>query len=230
MDSDDFWDPQYLQELYAVIMKNEVDCVITNFRTLKADNVINSSKFDSAPKFFWESGFNQNNQMFTYVKDDLFLKTLSYQPAFPSGQSLSRAAYEACGGITLHSRTIKSEDSHFTRKLYLYCRVGFNHRALVNIVIHTNNRSNSALGKVDIVGKLYGRLKILQMISIEDIAEKHVFYNDLKNEIKSSHTHVFNQLYWAGRYSAASYYFKNVDFKTYSVVLLFRYIKTVIMR
>jgi glycosyltransferase involved in cell wall biosynthesis len=224
LDSDDFWAPTYIEELLKITKHNEVECVITNFKTIQNNQVINASKFDDAPQNFWSDGFNKKENILIYNQDDLFLKTLCFQPAFPSAQAISKIAYEKSGGITLHSRTLKSEDSHFTRKLYLYCKVCFNNIPLVNIVIHKDNRSNSASGAIDIVGKLNGRLNILQLISQENILNNHPFHKKLENEINRSQVGVFNQYYWGQHYHEAINDFKKIPFLYYSPKVIIRYL------
>jgi len=223
LDSDDFWDPAYIEEVLKVIQHNKIECVITNFKTIKNNQVIHASKFDDAPQNFWSDGFKKEHNILTYKKDDLFLKTFSFQPAFPSAQAISKIAYEKSGGITLHSRSLKSEDSHFTRKLYIYCKVCFNKSALVNIVIHQDNRSNSASGDIDIVGKLNGRLNILQLISQENILKNHPFYKELQSEINRSQVGVFNQYYWGQYYHEAINQFKKIPVRYYSPKVISRY-------
>jgi glycosyltransferase involved in cell wall biosynthesis len=223
LDSDDTWDEHYLSTLSAIIEKQQPEAIISNFRMIKNDEVNTASKFLEAPQGFWGDDFDFADDTYNYKNDDLFLKTFDFQPAFTSAQAFSTAAYEKVGGITLSSRTLKSEDAHFVRKLYFYCRVCFNNNTAINIFIHDDNRSNDGNGQVDLSAKKHGRLHILKLLAQEDVKIGHPFHESLLTEIEKSQVDYFNTLFWSQHYSKACDEFKKISLRYFNLKIIIRF-------
>lgn len=201
LDSDDLWDWDYLESIRNIIDGFQPSAVVSDFRVLdRSENrILCESKFGSAPHGFWNDGFERFGNVFIAEKTTLFRRALRFQPCFPSGLACSRECYEKMGGITLTSRTLKSEDAHFIRRIFFSCTVAFYHEAKLTIVLHGANRSRE-VGKpsLDFSRKLHGRLEILKML----MSEKKIsaaFSEDLKKEIEVSTRILFDHYCWSGQ-------------------------------
>jgi glycosyltransferase involved in cell wall biosynthesis len=217
LDSDDTWQPDYLEVCERVVMESGADVIVANFRKILKTSVesveILDSKFSQAPDGFWEHGFENNREYLLSGGPTLFEKTLSFQPSFPSGLGCSRVAYERSGGITIKSRELKAEDAHLARKLFFFNSVAFLKDPKVEILIHKNNFS--AHGDGDITELLKGRLFILQDLSKNPHIKRRCEYS-LSQEIKKSIKELFNHYCWAGRNREAVKFFEAQDKKIFS--------------
>jgi len=209
LDSDDQWHPNYLETISTIASTSNAECIIANFKTIQNKKTLKESKFSEAPSDFFKTD-NIDSRDFEEASDDIFIKTLNFQPCFPSALSCTIDAYKKVGGITLHSRTLKSEDSHLTRKLYFYSKVYFLFTPLVEIHIHENNRSNNLSGETDYIGKLKGRLSILKIL-LKDPLIIRQYNTQLTNEIEKSEVDIFRQIFWAGKYREALKQFSRCD-------------------
>jgi len=226
LDSDDVWDSNYIESIKTIASTQNAECIVSNFRSMDIDNgvLLYNSKFSYAPDGFWEEGVEKEGGIYyTKSRGGFFLKALVFQPCFPSGLSCSRHAYDMSGGITLYSRKLKSEDSHFIRKLFFYCTVFFNPQPVLTINVHSGGRSNSGKGKLDFTGKLSGRLEILQML-IEDEEISKAFFYEIKHEIEKSTVSLFNQFYWAEEYANAVKVYKKIPKPLRSLRVRFKYL------
>jgi hypothetical protein len=205
LDSDDLWDLDYLESMGNLIERFQPGAVVSDFRVFdRSENRISSeSKFRSAPPGFWEEGFDRFENVSMAQKPRLFEKAFRFQPCFPSGMACSRECYENVGGITLTSRTLKSEDAHFVRRVFFFCTVAFSHETKLTIVLHDDNRSQQhGNPQVDFTRKLHGRLEILKMM-MEEKEIAAVFSRDLKTEIEDSARNLFDHYCWSGQHDRA---------------------------
>lgn len=213
LDSDDLWKPEYLSILESLITDDEPECVVSNFcmENVEGKSLL-ESKFATAPEDFWSKGFRYlevHDALTSAGGSDLFLKTLNFQPCYPSALAFTRAAYDRAGGIEPMPRGTKSEDSQLTRKLYFECKTAFLRKVLVTIVLHGGNRS-LAQGEVDLVEKFKGRLAILRLLYEKDNILK-ACGPELLQEIYRSDRDIFNQLYWTESYREAIAHYRNSD-------------------
>lgn len=204
LDSDDVWDSDYLESLEELICSGDYQFVVSDFRMIRAENVVEfPSKFNTAPQGFWSDFIIEDNNQLVFSGKNLFVKMLRFQPCFPSALACSRDAYDKVGGITLVSKKMKSEDAHFTRKLYFYCKGVFFFTTKVSILLHGENRSMSDDQSLDFVGKLIGRAEILKMLcEIEEIEKE--CGNVLRDEIAHSEVNIFSHLFWNKQYDEAT--------------------------
>lgn len=202
LDSDDLWERDYLASLEEIILQENVDSIVANFRMVRDNgSEILASKFHTAPPGFWQESLIEGADCFISGGKELFINALSFQCSFPSALMCSRTAYEKIGGIVNSPHKLKSEDAHFVRRLYFFCRTCFYRPVKVKIVVHGNNRSFDQ-GSVDLVGTLIGRLEILKALGqIDEI--KAECGKELQIEIEKSELHIFNQMFWAKRYCDA---------------------------
>lgn len=215
LDSDDIWSPGYLESLRLIIEATDAETIVTNFRLVEGGHVVAPSKFSQAPAGYFN---DQHDKRLTYepASSDLFVKAFRFQPSFPSALACSKHAYLRAGGITLYDRKLKSEDAHFVRKLYFFTTVFFNHRALVDIVIHPGNRSKKADGSTDLVEKIRGRLLILRMLSSMPEINK-VYGLELSHEIDKSQIEFFEQLYWHNQFKEAVLEFRKCNMRRVNI-------------
>ena len=223
LDSDDLWDKDYIESQLAIIESYSVDCVVSNFRirNTRLETLVCESKFDTIPKPFWDELINEAS---AYISNNqsLFLNTFKFQPCFSSALSCSREGYNLAGGITLQSRTIKSEDSHFIRKLYYYCNVGFSCEPKVTIQLHSSNRSNDKIGQIDLIGKLDGRLNILKLL-LDEPNIGRTYMQEIKREIQTSTTNLFHTCYWGRDYAKAVLIYQELASNQKSVKIVIKY-------
>ena len=151
LDSDDIWDKDYIESVQNIINRYHPDCVATDFRIWErnSNRFLCESKFATAPEQFWTSDTQRIEDGVIITKPVLFKKALSFQPVFPSALACCKETYLKSGGITLDNRTLKSEDAHFTRKLFFYGTFVFQMSAKVTIVIHGANRSCADKDSID---------------------------------------------------------------------------------
>ena len=211
LDSDDRWQHDYLEDTEKLIHEHRPEAVVSNFRKVhvqESEETFDDDKFSEAPEGFWASGFDQQDGVSLANGPWLFEQTLTFQPCFPSALACSREAYDRVGGITLKSTSLKSEDSHFTRKLYFYCKVAFQHAVQVHIVIHGGNRSMAG-SRVLHSEKLAGRVEILKiMLADRDVGRASGL--PLKKAIERNTVALFNSYYWSGEYQRALQAFRDI--------------------
>ena len=83
-DSDDLWEPEFLQELSAFWRCSPKQSVVyANFRELRDGNLAWPTKFDDAPKNFWAGARTIAPGWYVFDKS-IVARLLAFQPFFPS--------------------------------------------------------------------------------------------------------------------------------------------------
>ena len=142
-DSDDLLAPDYLASMEAALQRRpDLPAVYSNFRNFSATQTW-PDKLSFAPEG-WFSGARLEADLWSDIPD-LYVRTLQFQPLFPSGLIITRALYGILGGFNPAFKGIGAEDWEFTLRVAEIASVGVHARPLVSIRRHDGNDSGSAL-------------------------------------------------------------------------------------
>ena len=140
-DSDDLWEPEFLEELSAFWRRSpEQNVVYTNFRELRNGSLASSSKFDDAPKDFW-AGARTIAPGWHIFDKPIVARLLAFQPFFPSCMMVNRAAFQAIGGWDEAVSRIVGCDFATALRVSNTPPIGVIRQPLVRIRKHTGNIS-----------------------------------------------------------------------------------------
>jgi GT2 family glycosyltransferase len=138
-DSDDLLAPDYVAVLAEWLpVHADCDAVYCNFIAF-TETGDQPDKFSQAPDEFFRLA--PRTGQFWHDISDLYLRTLAYQPLFPSGSLIRKSLYEAIGGYDPHFNGVGSEDWEFTLRLIGAGRVDLCATPLVRIRKHAGNDS-----------------------------------------------------------------------------------------
>ncbi len=177
-DQDDIWAPTYLARLSDLLdSEPDVEFTFGNFRTNWHGAALPGTKFDAAPKEYWESA-GRRVVPHGWVFDRSFGgRTFRWQPIFPSAMSFSKRLIDKIGAFDPAMRGIRSEDSEFSRRCLYHACVGVLPEALVTIRRHQANfSSDPLLLQID-------EVKLLQWIR-QNHAEARQYLGLIDDEIR----------------------------------------------
>jgi glycosyltransferase involved in cell wall biosynthesis len=142
-DSDDLLLPDFVATvLPALALPPASDAVYSNFANFDAEH-LGPDKFSQAPPSFFEGGLKDG--AYLRALPDLHLKTLAFQPLFPSGMAFNKAFYQRLGGYDSQFKGVGSEDWEFCLRVCKTGVVTLCLPTLVHIRRHAGNDSASAL-------------------------------------------------------------------------------------
>ena len=142
-DSDDLWEPGFL----AVMSKKwqsdaQLVACYSNFRTLQGNTLSKRTKFDDAPRGFWDE-LSSDNCDFACSGKSMFVRLLSFQPFFPSCMMVSRKAFQALGGWDEGVSRVVGSDLATALRIANAPPFGVVKQPLVAIRKHANNFSGN---------------------------------------------------------------------------------------
>jgi glycosyltransferase involved in cell wall biosynthesis len=138
-DSDDLLDPAYCATLDDYLRTQPAcDAVYCNFIPFDA-NGDQADKFSDAPAGFFAGA--RRNGAFWEAVPELVLRTLDYQPLFPSGSLVRKSTYEAIGGYDARFNRVGAEDWEFVLRLAASARISLCVTPLVRVRKHAGNDS-----------------------------------------------------------------------------------------
>jgi len=138
-DSDDLLEPDYSATIAGWLAAHpDYDAVYTNFVTFD-ERGVHADKFSLAPAGFFEGA--RRSDGFWHDIPDLYLRTLSYQPLFPSGSVIRKTVYQRIGGYDVRFNGVGGEDWEFTLRLIGQARMALCAAPLVRIRKHGANDS-----------------------------------------------------------------------------------------
>ncbi|MDB5816036.1 MAG: glycosyltransferase [Rhodocyclales bacterium] len=141
-DSDDLLEPGYVARASAWMNQHpETDILFSNF-LLFDERGVRADKFSLGPDFFFDGATYEGD--FLYDIPDLFLRSLSFQPLFPSGMMLRKDFFERIGRYDTAFRDVGAEDWEFTLRAICHGRVAMCTRPLVRVRKHEGNDSRNA--------------------------------------------------------------------------------------
>jgi glycosyltransferase involved in cell wall biosynthesis len=138
-DSDDLLEPGYCATLDDWLRAQpDCDAVYCNFVPFNDDGD-QPDKFSQAPASFFDGA--RRDGAFWSAVPDLYLRTLGYQPLFPSGSLVRKSTYEAIGGYDPRFNRVGAEDWEFVLRLAAAARISLCATPLVRVRKHANNDS-----------------------------------------------------------------------------------------
>lgn len=138
-DSDDLLEPHYVDTIAAWLAAHpDCDAVYSNFVTFD-ERGVHADKFSLAPAGFFDGA--RQSEGFWHDIPDLYLRTLSYQPLFPSGSAIRKSVYQGIGGYDVRFNGVGGEDWEFTLRLIGQARLALCATPLVRIRKHGANDS-----------------------------------------------------------------------------------------
>jgi glycosyltransferase involved in cell wall biosynthesis len=138
-DSDDLLEPDYVATIADWLARHpDYDAVYSNFVTFD-EHGVHPDKFSLAPPGFFDGA--RRSDGFWHDLPDLYLRTLSYQPLFPSGSVIRKALYQRIGGYDTRFNGVGGEDWEFTLRLIGQAKLALCATPLVRIRKHGSNDS-----------------------------------------------------------------------------------------
>jgi glycosyltransferase involved in cell wall biosynthesis len=194
-DSDDLLEPDYVETISTWLAAHPgYDAVYSNFVTFD-ERGVHADKFSLAPAGFFE-GAGQTDG-FWHDIPDLYLRTLSYQPLFPSGSVIHKAFYQRIGGYDVRFNGVGGEDWEFTLRLIGQGRLALCATPLVRIRKHGANDS------ADNIRTVSGCVHILEFVLNEHPFSKP--YRDaILRSIDERRLDVFNGAFARGTFDVAT--------------------------
>jgi glycosyltransferase involved in cell wall biosynthesis len=139
LDSDDLLAPTYLDETAGwMVAHPEVDATYNNFLTIE-DGHTRPPKLTQA-SFDWLEGSRRDGDFHLDIPD-LLLRSLRFQPLFPSGQMVRRTFLQQHGGYDPRFRGVGSEDWEFTLRVITNGQLALCEKPLVKVRKHAANES-----------------------------------------------------------------------------------------
>lgn len=158
-DSDDLLEKPFLEVVSTwVAAHDEINIVYVNFATFNKA-AIGADKFSQAPPG-WFDGAQRDREasgaQFCWAMPDLYLRTIDFQPLFPTGQTFLKSFYQSIGGYDVRFNRVGGEDWEFTLRAIAAGRVALCMEPVARVRKHTGNDSGN------LVRQLLGEATILQ--------------------------------------------------------------------
>lgn len=194
-DSDDLMEPEYLETLAAFLTAHpEVDAVYTNFVTFN-NRGIGPDKFSLAPPGFFD-GATRSGEFLVEIPE-LHIRTVSYQPLFPTGSIVNKAFYERIGGYDPRFAGIGGEDWEFLLRVLGQARVAACTTPLIRIRKHDSNISG------DVIRQVGGSAQILEF-ALANHPWARPYRDTILASIDGFRLEVFDTAYARGRFDIAA--------------------------
>jgi len=194
-DSDDLLDPDYAATMAGWLSRHpDCDAVYSNFVTFD-ERGVHADKFSLAPAGFFDGA--RQSEGFWHDIPDLYVRTVAYQPLFPSGSMIRKSTYQRIGGYDQRFNGVGGEDWEFTLRLIGQARLALCAAPLVRIRKHGSNDS------ADNIRTVSGSVQILEFALRE-----HPFATPYRDAILDSIDErcldVFNGAFARGSFDTAS--------------------------
>jgi glycosyltransferase involved in cell wall biosynthesis len=194
-DSDDLLETDFVATMSPWLAEHpDVDAVYSNFTTFTATTA-HPDKFMLAPPGFFDGA--KTSGAFLHDIPDLYGRTVSYQPLFPSGCVIRKAVYESMGGYDPQFNRVGGEDWEFTLRLLGQWRVALCKTPLVRIRKHAGNDSASNLHTVR------GSIRILEH-ALAEHPYAQPYRAAILNSIDARRTDVFHNAFAEGAFDIAN--------------------------
>lgn len=208
-DSDDVWDPEYLNNIFYAFEENNADYVFTNY-IVQNEHVARIDLQDSQTKE-WLNRNSITRDKRTYLFHDLFTALLTYQPIFTSCQAVRRNHFLKVGGISEKINNKKlgtlltSEDSHIIRRCALTDKSVFINKVLVFLGRQSDNVSRDYISNLE-----GGRQIIYDIINNSSLTKPQ---KASANKAAKAHTRelCMQYYYYKGRKEFINFYLRNFN-------------------
>ena len=145
-DSDDLWRPEFLARMRALAATAPYPkFLFGNFQLVRDGAWETATKFDTAPKGFWEAIASRKSEAGTIFIEPLYPHILKFQPIFPSTIVMTKALFDAVGGFDAKFARTASEDFEFTLRCVADAPVGMIETPLAGVRRHGGNFSGNQL-------------------------------------------------------------------------------------
>lgn len=153
-DHDDLWRPDKLEKQMSLHDRfPDMNYSFTNFAIVSDGSWSSDSKFDDAPKDFFED-FTRVDGACSISQSSLYDRILQFQPIFPSTVLMKKDFFEQVGGFDESLGRNPSEDLEFTLRCVERPPIGVVSEPVVGIRKHQTNFSGdlyaTALGRIGI--------------------------------------------------------------------------------
>jgi glycosyltransferase involved in cell wall biosynthesis len=153
-DHDDLWRPDKLEKQMSLHDRfPDMNYSFTNFAIVSDGSWSSDSKFDDAPKDFFED-FTRVDSACSVSRSSLYDRILQFQPIFPSTVLMKKDFFEQLGGFDESLGRNPSEDLEFTLRCVERPPIGVVSEPVVGIRKHQTNFSGdlyaTALGRIEI--------------------------------------------------------------------------------
>jgi glycosyltransferase involved in cell wall biosynthesis len=196
-DSDDLLEPDFLEtQLRWLGMHPGYDALYCNFVTFNNNGAVHADKFSLAPPGYFSHAREVDG--FLCEIPDLYLRTIEYQPLFPSGSLLRKSFYQDIGGFDTRFKGVGAEDWEFTLRVVSQGRVALCSRPLVKIRKHDGNDSGDAIRTVR------GTADILEF-ALQQHPAAHQYRDLILKDIDSRRIGVFDAAFAGGQFDTAAH-------------------------
>lgn len=194
-DSDDLLETNYVETISTWLAAHPgYDAVYSNFVTFD-ERGVHADKFSLAPSGFF-AGASQTDG-FWHDIPDLYLRTLSYQPLFSSGNVIHKGFYQRLGGYDVRFNGIGGEDWEFTLRVIGQGRVALCAMPLARIRKHGANDS------ADNIRTVSGCVHILEY-ALNEHPFSRPYRDAVLRGIDERRLDVFNGAFARGTFDVAS--------------------------
>lgn len=157
-DSDDLWEPNHIDNiLQCHKLHQDAEFIFTNFTEFGSSKLFDN-KFKSAPEYWWDGSFYQQNEKIkSYDIKKLLYKIVAFTPIFPSSSCFKRDKYFEFNVISekLKGLNIPAEDFYTALIFCARAKVASHEDCTVKIRKHDQNFSqsfmNNLLGEITII-------------------------------------------------------------------------------
>ena len=220
-DSDDLLQPDYVETVSGWLARHpEYDTLYTNFQTF-SDQHTDAEKFSKAPPGYFD-GAERDGDFLSGIPD-LYGKTVTFQPMFPSGMTTKKVFYQAIGGFDQAFNGVGSEDWEYTLRAIENGNTAVCTKPLVLVRRHANNDSKNTLRQTS------GEITVLEhALANHPIAQR--YRSQILDGIDTRRLNIFELSFGTGQYSIAATVLslirtkpKSVKFRIKQTILFIRY-------
>jgi glycosyltransferase involved in cell wall biosynthesis len=193
-DQDDVWRPDHLLTHCKVLEDHpDLDFTFSNFKILRDGQVEHTTKFDQAPKGYWdEAGRISGAHGWRFVRN-IAAQTFHWHPIFPSATVVSRGLLTDVGMFNQAMQGLSPEDGEFTLRCLYKGNVGAVPEPTVLIRRHAGNTSRDQLKS------LLDEIRVLGWIR-EHHHEARDYVDIIDSEISKRRLTALNGAFAAGRH------------------------------
>ncbi|WP_394778176.1 glycosyltransferase family 2 protein [Undibacterium sp.] len=194
-DSDDLLQVDFVSTVAPWLGSNSFcDILYSNFVCFDSKKV-HADKFSRAPKGYFYGA--QSDGDFLYDVPDLYGRTISFQPLFPTGSTFKKAFYESIGGYNPALRGVGSEDWEFALRAIVFGRLALCTKVVTAIRKHDKNQSQDNLRQT------IGETKILEY-ALKHHAAAVAYKETITASIKKRRQNAFDSAFSRGNFDTAN--------------------------
>jgi glycosyltransferase involved in cell wall biosynthesis len=194
-DSDDLLEPGYVAAMGDWLAQHpDCDAVYTNFIPFDSRGP-QPDKFAGAPAGFFDGA--RRSGAFWHDIPDLYVRTVAYQPLFPTGSVIRKSLYEAIKGYDTRFNRVGGEDWEFTLRLIGAARMALCATPLVRVRKHDGNDSG------DNIRTVLGTVQILEF-ALREHAVAAAYRDAILRSIEERRLDVFHGAFARGAFDTAA--------------------------